>query len=335
MYQITDHLGNVRAVIAKNGTNAVSLIAKTDYYPFGSSMPDRNVEGDYRYGYQGEFAEEDTETGMEGFELRLWDSRIGRWLTTDPMDEFYSPYLGMGNNPISKVDPTGGMTDPDPIGAQINAALGTPAIIEHQFYGGLDGSNSYTGSYFKAIVVQPVIMQPIVGNSKPPNWFSPSQTSSKSKLVNDFVGPMQEGVEPPNSESSIAALYKGDQRIYSMSNKKGTVDCSRFTQDVACQAGYSIPRVAFDQAVWYQKNGVWSDNLSNASPGDHIFWKRGKKAYHTGIVLSVTTTANGVKIKVIQAQKNNYKPGSIKVQRLMKNGEMRGFNQPFVGLGRR
>ena len=36
---------------------------------------------------------------MEAFELRLWDGRLGRWLTVDPMGEFDSPYLGMGNNP--------------------------------------------------------------------------------------------------------------------------------------------------------------------------------------------------------------------------------------------
>lgn len=110
-YQLSDHLGNVRAVVIKSGTNALSLTNKTDYYPFGSPMPDRNVEGNYRYGYQGEYAEKDPETGMEVFELRQWDSRIGRWLTIDPMDEFYSPYLGMGNNPIRLTDPDGGSTE--------------------------------------------------------------------------------------------------------------------------------------------------------------------------------------------------------------------------------
>ena len=37
----------------KNGGNAVSLTAKTDYYPGGMAMPNRNVVGDYRYNYQG------------------------------------------------------------------------------------------------------------------------------------------------------------------------------------------------------------------------------------------------------------------------------------------
>ena len=106
-YQLTDHLGNVRAVVTKSGGIAMAITNKTDYYPFGMPMPDRNVEGDYRYKFQGQ--ERDNETGKEAFELRLWDSRIGRWLTTDPYRQFQSPYLGMGNDPINGIDPDGGL----------------------------------------------------------------------------------------------------------------------------------------------------------------------------------------------------------------------------------
>jgi RHS repeat-associated protein len=105
-YQLTDHLGNVRAVVVDAGGTAVSITSKTDYYPFGMAMPGRHVDGGYRYAFQGQ--EKDGETGMEAFELRLWDSRIGRWLTVDPYGQYYSPYLGMGNNPISAIDVDGG-----------------------------------------------------------------------------------------------------------------------------------------------------------------------------------------------------------------------------------
>jgi RHS repeat-associated protein len=71
-------------------------------------MPNRNVEGQYPYAFQGQ--EKDLETGMEAFELRLWDARIGRWLTTDPYGQYFSPYLGMGNDPINGIDPDGGFT---------------------------------------------------------------------------------------------------------------------------------------------------------------------------------------------------------------------------------
>lgn len=49
--------------------------------------------------------------GVSSFELRLWDSRIGRWLSPDPYRQYHSPYIGMGNNPIAKVDPDGGCTN--------------------------------------------------------------------------------------------------------------------------------------------------------------------------------------------------------------------------------
>src|SRR5690606_29263647 len=77
-YQLADHLGNVRAVVMKDGAGALAVTNRTDYYPFGMPMPGRNIEGNYRYKFQGQ--EKDPETGMEAFELRLWDARIGRWL---------------------------------------------------------------------------------------------------------------------------------------------------------------------------------------------------------------------------------------------------------------
>ena len=49
------------------------------YYPFGWKLPGRNLEGSegYRYGYQGQFAEKDDETGWNQFEAWMYDSRIG------------------------------------------------------------------------------------------------------------------------------------------------------------------------------------------------------------------------------------------------------------------
>ena len=71
-------------------------------------LPNRHIQdaNAYRYAYQGQ--EKDPETGKEAFELRLWDGRIGRWLTTDPKGQYASPYLGMGNDPINGIDPDGG-----------------------------------------------------------------------------------------------------------------------------------------------------------------------------------------------------------------------------------
>lgn len=115
LYEITDHLGNARAVVAADGSDANTypdLAAYTDFYPFGMPMPERTytsgiLSGAYRFGYQGQFAEKDPETGYNQFEARLYDPRIGRWMIPDPAGQFWSPYLGMGNNWVSGVDPDG------------------------------------------------------------------------------------------------------------------------------------------------------------------------------------------------------------------------------------
>lgn len=72
---------------------------------------DQTQRESYRHGYQGQYSEMDTVTGWNAFELRMYDPLIGRWLQVDPMREFSSPYR-TGNNPMNKVDPTGGCEEP-------------------------------------------------------------------------------------------------------------------------------------------------------------------------------------------------------------------------------
>jgi RHS repeat-associated protein len=98
-------------IVHKPNADKLSVTSWAEYYAFGkvakASCPS---SGSYRYGYQGEFAEKDGETDWNSFELRQYDSEIGRFTTTDPMGEFWSSYVGMGNDPSNLVDPTGGET---------------------------------------------------------------------------------------------------------------------------------------------------------------------------------------------------------------------------------
>jgi RHS repeat-associated protein len=48
--------------------------------------------------------------GWSEFDLRMYDARFGRWISPDPYGQYYSPYLAMGNNPVSSLDPDGGYT---------------------------------------------------------------------------------------------------------------------------------------------------------------------------------------------------------------------------------
>jgi RHS repeat-associated protein len=87
------------------------IVAGADYYPFGLVMDGMEITDEsYRYGYQGQFSEKDPINGWNQFELRNYDPRFGRWNSADPYGQYASPYVGMGNNPFSFVDPDGGFT---------------------------------------------------------------------------------------------------------------------------------------------------------------------------------------------------------------------------------
>ena len=107
-YTLTDHVGSTRAVFNRNKLSGgtIDLLYHADYYPFGKEVSSGGI--DNRYGYQGIYAEKDKETGWNNFELRNYDAAVGRWLTTDPYGQYHSPYVGMGNNPVSGFDPDGG-----------------------------------------------------------------------------------------------------------------------------------------------------------------------------------------------------------------------------------
>jgi RHS repeat-associated protein len=76
-------------------------------------MPQRQFSaGGYRYGFNGK--ENDNEVKGEGktldFGARIYGSRLGRWLSTDPLQSKYpnlSPYNFAGNSPITFYDPNG------------------------------------------------------------------------------------------------------------------------------------------------------------------------------------------------------------------------------------
>ncbi|MES2141131.1 MAG: RHS repeat-associated core domain-containing protein [Bacteroidota bacterium] len=77
-------------------------------------MPGRSLVGanGYKYGFNGK--EKDDEVSGNGnsydFGARIYDTRLGRWLSLDPLQARYpsiSPYAYCANNPIAAIDPDG------------------------------------------------------------------------------------------------------------------------------------------------------------------------------------------------------------------------------------
>ncbi len=91
------------------------------------------VESGYRFGFNG--MEKDDEAKGEGnsydFGARIYDSRLGRWLSLDPLQSKYpshTPYCFVNNMPIWAIDPDGKdvITLSDPDGA---ATAGHQAVL--------------------------------------------------------------------------------------------------------------------------------------------------------------------------------------------------------------
>ncbi|MCD9019845.1 LamG-like jellyroll fold domain-containing protein, partial [Parachryseolinea silvisoli] len=101
------------------------------------------VNRGYRYQYQGQYAEKDDETGWSHFELREYDPIIGRWLVPDPMGQHWSPYMAMGNTPVSNIDPDGGRDSGPGDECPECAGMGVMLdgyVVESKFEGRRDGS---------------------------------------------------------------------------------------------------------------------------------------------------------------------------------------------------
>jgi RHS repeat-associated protein len=85
-------------------------ITYKNYLTFSKSK--KSVCSDYRYGFNGQ--ERDNELKGEGnsldFGARIYDSRLGRFLSLDPLQAKYpklTPYCFVGNSPLIFIDPDG------------------------------------------------------------------------------------------------------------------------------------------------------------------------------------------------------------------------------------
>jgi RHS repeat-associated protein len=119
-YEISNHLGNVLSVISDvkipvvDGGLIISyravVVSATDYSPFGVGLYERSWSApEYRYGFNGK--EKDDEFSGEGnsydFGARIYDGRLGRWLSVDKFFRKFAPFTPYNfciNSPIFIID---------------------------------------------------------------------------------------------------------------------------------------------------------------------------------------------------------------------------------------
>ena len=114
-YNITDHLGNIRAVFNDEG----DLLQENAYYPFGMRMNGQDYQipnppnSQNPYSYNGK--ELQTQTNYLDYGFRQLDPQLGRWHCVDKLAEMYSsvsPYAYALNDPVNNIDVAGLMSMP-------------------------------------------------------------------------------------------------------------------------------------------------------------------------------------------------------------------------------
>ncbi|MFZ4930165.1 DUF6443 domain-containing protein [Chryseobacterium sp. Mn2064] len=114
IYNLKDHLGNIRYNIAKADGGGRILMEESNYYPFGlkhegynngSHLYEYGIKNNYKYN-----GKELQETGMYDYGARNYMPDLGRWGVIDPMAEKmrrWSPYNYAFDNPMRFTDPDG------------------------------------------------------------------------------------------------------------------------------------------------------------------------------------------------------------------------------------
>ncbi|MBS3916039.1 MAG: hypothetical protein KG003_16205 [Bacteroidetes bacterium] len=88
----------------------------SDYYPFGSVIQSRSwASQSYRYGFNCKEKESDGTTDNYDFGARIYDGRLGKWLSTEPLKSIYPKYSAYQfsiNNPVFNIDCDGNVIKP-------------------------------------------------------------------------------------------------------------------------------------------------------------------------------------------------------------------------------
>jgi RHS repeat-associated protein len=121
-YEMANHLGNVLATITdrKIGSNgsttgnyiyfSVDYMSVSDYYPFGMMMQERSFTcstNENKFSFNGKEMDNETYQGSIAFEARIYDARLGKFLSVDPWSYKYryqSTYVFAHNSPIVLID---------------------------------------------------------------------------------------------------------------------------------------------------------------------------------------------------------------------------------------
>jgi RHS repeat-associated protein len=196
VYEMANHLGNVLVAVSdgrfvlNSGSNVTGYTAVVksamDYSVFGVALSGRTFSSpSFKYGFNGK--EKDAEMyGSDGssydFGARMYDARVGRWLSCDPLEDNYpslTTYNFSANSPIFLYDPDGRIikihyVDANGQSQYYNYTPGIKPTVDNAFVQKVHESVSYTmgcdpNSTFQTVADDPNKVHIITEGTDPVN----------------------------------------------------------------------------------------------------------------------------------------------------------------------
>ena len=291
------------------------IVAVHDYYPFGADFDQQSVVGvANKYRYQGKELQAELGLALYDFHARQYDPLLGRMTSVDPLAASFdgmSPYAGMGNNPISYVDPDGQAIH---LGLALigGAALGGGAGYlygKSQGYSGQQMFNSIAGGALLGAGVAAGIHTGFFGKlgSGAGNVLAnaPGASVELAQQVFSGVGPtvgadaalqMLSNNGPPTNNIN---RFSGDRPAWDpvtnqrISELNGTIRnrATEFINQVEQQTGIQL-RVSQGLRTIEQQNALYAQGRT--VPGNIVTNARGGESYHNyGLAFDVVEMVDG------------------------------------------
>ncbi len=274
-------------------------ISSYDYDAWGNPM-NSTVSEESAYRYTGR--EYDDETGLHNFRARLYDSTLMRFYQVDPAEQFASPYVYCGNNPITLIDPSGRNVEYFPVGDYVSdddVSRSVNAIVA----GYADTFLPITASNGQFSLANPDLTNANLDK------LTPDQYLFYQVITNPHFT-MRVGITNGlyftcgfRDERFATTLVKADQYVNNTYNKKTNEQIATgYVHMDSMQAASRLSGQPLDQVFNHFVNESYLYSVSNPNKS----WSRSRylKAHEAALKLQTNQDAHSLKLKEILTYDN-------------------------------
>jgi RHS repeat-associated protein len=208
-----------------------------------------------RYTYQGQERENTFALNLNEFEARHYDGQICRWMVPDPANQFPSPYVGMGNEWVSSIDPDGRLAwfVPVIIGAVVGGTTG--GIVAHN-----NGQDWWKGAITGAFVgaAAGLGVSAAIGPAGGISGITVGNSAATSAQLTKAWGIASTSIQGAIVNLATTAIGGGNlDNIY----KSGLVGAA--SGAFTATGGFGLAKQGFAGRLAYQSIGTSSQSIGN------------------------------------------------------------------------